>query len=268
VSESTVSLNPAGRVFLNYASQDVALVQQVCAALEASGQRCWIAPRDVHAGESYAAAIVEAINSCRMLLLLLSSHSIAGQQAEAQKYAALAIDLGWLKDEGALLGMAIRTALLENRLADVPRLIESTSRDYADPDFARQVAAFKRIYLALADPAQLAAAIAMRTSLYPRRPVVGLGDMTICSIAVTGYVVTGAPDAAFDLSNKCRDQTLATSRAGVLQVSKIFGPEMRTFRRDPRFPAYAARFSDAMAYWQKYGPPDDCDLAGGKLTCH
>jgi TolB-like protein/Flp pilus assembly protein TadD len=65
-----------GKVFISYASQDAGAAEKVCAALEAAGLPCWIAPRDVRAGQSYAAAIVEAINSCRMLVLLLSQSAI------------------------------------------------------------------------------------------------------------------------------------------------------------------------------------------------
>jgi len=64
------------RVFISYASQDVAVAEKLCAALEAASLLCWIAPRDVRAGESYAAAIVRAINSCRMLALVLSQSAI------------------------------------------------------------------------------------------------------------------------------------------------------------------------------------------------
>jgi hypothetical protein len=66
----------ASKVFISYPSQDVAVADTVCAALEAAGLPCWIAPRDVRAGESYAAAIVQAINSCRMLVLVLSKSAI------------------------------------------------------------------------------------------------------------------------------------------------------------------------------------------------
>jgi hypothetical protein len=66
----------AGRVFISYASQDGALASQLCAAIEASGVSCWIAPRDVRPGQSYAAAIVNAINDSRMLVLILSRHAI------------------------------------------------------------------------------------------------------------------------------------------------------------------------------------------------
>lgn len=60
-------------LFISYASDDAAVATQVCAALEAAGHPCWMAPRDVRAGESYAAAIVNAIGACRMLILILSA---------------------------------------------------------------------------------------------------------------------------------------------------------------------------------------------------
>jgi TolB-like protein len=62
--------------FISYASHDAAAAEKVCAALEVAGLPCWMAPRNVRAGESYAAAIVEAITSCRMLVLLLSRAAI------------------------------------------------------------------------------------------------------------------------------------------------------------------------------------------------
>jgi TolB-like protein/Tfp pilus assembly protein PilF len=63
-------------VFISYASEDVAVADKVCSALEAAGFPCWIAPRDVRAGEPYAAAIVEAINACRLMVLVLTKSAI------------------------------------------------------------------------------------------------------------------------------------------------------------------------------------------------
>jgi hypothetical protein len=63
-------------VFISYASQDVAVADRVCSALEAAGFPCWIAPRDVPAGEPYAAAIVAAINACRLLVLVLTKSAV------------------------------------------------------------------------------------------------------------------------------------------------------------------------------------------------
>jgi TolB-like protein/Flp pilus assembly protein TadD len=63
-------------LFISYASQDAEPARRLCAALEAKGLHCWIAPRDVPAGVSYAAAIVQAISSCRALVLVLSKSAV------------------------------------------------------------------------------------------------------------------------------------------------------------------------------------------------
>ena len=89
-----------GAVFISYASRDVALADKVCAALEAAGFPCWIAPRDVRAGEPYAAAIVEALNDCRLLVLLLTKSAIDSphvlrevERASSKKRGVLSIRL-------------------------------------------------------------------------------------------------------------------------------------------------------------------------------
>jgi serine/threonine-protein kinase len=66
-----------GRVFVSYASQDGQVATHLCELLEAASIACWIAPRDVHPGQPYAAAIVHALNDCRALVLLVSQHSVA-----------------------------------------------------------------------------------------------------------------------------------------------------------------------------------------------
>lgn len=58
----------AVKVFNSYASRDVGVAEELCAPLETANLPCWIAPRDALAGESYAAVIVQAINSCRKLV--------------------------------------------------------------------------------------------------------------------------------------------------------------------------------------------------------
>jgi len=66
----------ASDAFLSYASADAEAAKQVCARLEASGLRIWMAPRDVPAGAHYADALVRAINASRSLLLILSENSV------------------------------------------------------------------------------------------------------------------------------------------------------------------------------------------------
>jgi TolB-like protein/thioredoxin-like negative regulator of GroEL len=68
---------PRRHVFISYASTDTALAQKLCAALEAGGIPCWIAPRDVMAGTLYAEAIVGAIDDSSILVLVLSAGAVA-----------------------------------------------------------------------------------------------------------------------------------------------------------------------------------------------
>ncbi len=61
--------------FLSYASPDKEFAFQLCRLLEERGVGCWIAPRDVPLGASYGEAIIQAIETTAVTLLLLSAHS-------------------------------------------------------------------------------------------------------------------------------------------------------------------------------------------------
>jgi TolB-like protein/Tfp pilus assembly protein PilF len=75
---TTSAVTPeAARVFISYASPDAAVADTVCGALEGAGISCWIASRNVVPGEFYADAIVNAIDSTRITVLILSQ-SAAG----------------------------------------------------------------------------------------------------------------------------------------------------------------------------------------------
>jgi hypothetical protein len=60
-------------VFVSYASEDKPVADAVCGTLEANGIRCWIAPRDVLPGVHYGEAIIDAIQDCRIMVLIFSS---------------------------------------------------------------------------------------------------------------------------------------------------------------------------------------------------
>jgi TolB-like protein/Flp pilus assembly protein TadD len=64
-------------VFVSYATSDTAVANAVIEALERSGIRCWIAPRDVTAGTSYAGQIIHAIDAARASVLILSKDAAA-----------------------------------------------------------------------------------------------------------------------------------------------------------------------------------------------
>jgi hypothetical protein len=59
--------------FISYATADKTAADAACAVLEAAGIRCWIAPRDISPGREYAAAIIDAIDRCHVMVLIFSS---------------------------------------------------------------------------------------------------------------------------------------------------------------------------------------------------
>ena len=62
-------------VFISYAHQDKPIAYAACAIVEKTGIRCWIAPRDIAPGEEYAAALSEALESCKAFVLIFSGRA-------------------------------------------------------------------------------------------------------------------------------------------------------------------------------------------------
>ena len=70
---------PGRDVFISHASHDKAVADAICEALESAGVACWIAPRNVTPGAFYAESIVNAIDSARVVVLVLSQSGAASQ---------------------------------------------------------------------------------------------------------------------------------------------------------------------------------------------
>src|SRR6516164_1298722 len=65
----------ARSVFVSYSHHDNDIALGVVAALEAGAVDVWIAPRDIIPGAEWAAAIIDAISTARVMVLIFSSHS-------------------------------------------------------------------------------------------------------------------------------------------------------------------------------------------------
>ena len=62
-------------IFISYAHEDKPVADAACAIIEKAGIRCWIAPRDIAPGADYAAALMEALDSCKALVLIFSGRA-------------------------------------------------------------------------------------------------------------------------------------------------------------------------------------------------
>jgi hypothetical protein len=97
-------------VFISYSHHDKPQADAVCATLEATGIRCWIAPRDVIPGQEWGAAIVDAIRSSRVMVLMFSSH--ANDSPQIRREVQLAVDA-----ETVLIPFRIEDVLPQRSLA-------------------------------------------------------------------------------------------------------------------------------------------------------
>ena len=62
-------------VFLSHSHVDKVFADAICHWLEAADIRCWVAPRDIRPAEDWAAAIINAMDRSKVLLLVFSSSS-------------------------------------------------------------------------------------------------------------------------------------------------------------------------------------------------
>jgi len=61
-------------VFVSYCREDQTIATRVCDALERRHVDCWVASRDIPAGEDWSEAIADGIEQCHTFVLILSEH--------------------------------------------------------------------------------------------------------------------------------------------------------------------------------------------------
>ncbi len=79
-------------IFISYSSRspkDKLTADAVCATLEKHGFRCWIAPRDILAGEDWSAAIINALNEVQALVLIFSGTANGSHQVKREVEGAV-----------------------------------------------------------------------------------------------------------------------------------------------------------------------------------
>lgn len=62
-------------VFISYSTKNQAVADAVHRELSGAGLRCWLAPREVKAGDLWAADIVKAIDASRLMVVILSQEA-------------------------------------------------------------------------------------------------------------------------------------------------------------------------------------------------
>ena len=125
-------------------------------------------------------------------------------------------------------------------------------------------AALDLAFAALSDPAKGPAARDALAGLVRRFGVNGI-DPISRTLLVNLFTMLGSLDQAYDLANRSLDASLGSGTFGS-HWGALWIPEMRPFRRDPRFQRLATRLK-MPDYWAMYGPPDGCELKDQVLRC-
>lgn len=86
-------------VFISYSHVDASYAEAVCRGLEKRGLRCWIAPRDIPAGENFAAAIVNGLNAARAFVLIFSSSANKSEHVAKEVNLATGKPIFYLRTE-------------------------------------------------------------------------------------------------------------------------------------------------------------------------
>ncbi len=123
-SPTHTTAGTARRVFISYASNDAAVAQKVCSALEGAGFPCWMAPRDVKPGAPYAAAIVQGISEANALVLVLSASSAQSDHVarEVERAASKHKPIYAFRIDAATLNAELEYFLSKSQWIDVPAL--------------------------------------------------------------------------------------------------------------------------------------------------
>ena len=79
-------------VFISHSSKDLQAAQIACEVLEQHGLTCWMASRDIRPGMEWGEAIIEGIESTKVMVLVFSKH--ANESAQVRREVERAVNKG------------------------------------------------------------------------------------------------------------------------------------------------------------------------------
>jgi TIR domain-containing protein len=119
-------------VFISHSSLDRELATSVCQCLERDGLGCWIAPRDITPGSSWGGSIVQALDECPVMVLLLTERANASRHVvkEVERADSKAARIVTFRAEPVTLNPSLEYFLsAEHWLDAVSRPIEPHLRE-------------------------------------------------------------------------------------------------------------------------------------------
>jgi hypothetical protein len=189
--------------------------------------------------------------------------SLLSRDADALRWLQLACDLGFPKDIPP-------AAMLRSQAARHAGDFESALREVkaALPERCRATGyrSVELIYAALERRSMSNAALAALEELRAGAAEDFPGAGTVRMLVMNWGTALGALNLAFAVAGEVVRHLHA---AGSISINSLLPPlwlpEMRPFRRDPRFQQFAIELG-FMPYWEMHGAPDGHELRHGKLV--
>src|SRR5665213_179415 len=187
------------------------------------------------------------------------------RDSDVLAYTQLAVDLGMPRSTPPVPFFDAAVAMNAGHYAEAAEHMNSV---LAPPVLeAGGAALVGLIYAAAAGAADKRAAIEALLALRAGAAREAMARPIMVMLSTVWFTRLAALDLAYELAHAMLHEFEARGvLPGALHVATCWLPEMRPFRQDSRFQAFVTRLG-LMDYWQKYGPPDDCELKDGKLTC-
>jgi len=214
------------------------------------------------AQESYRLSPARATSA----MVVAAANIYLGQDAEALKYVQIAVDLGIPRSLPPLPFIDAAVEIGAGRHAEAARYMKAV----LTPEIlgAGGAAIADSVYAAAAGACDRQVAIEGVQKLRAGAARQAMARPIMVMLASNWFTRLGALDLAYEVANTTLDALESTGfLLGAVHVGAYWLPEMRPFRRDPRFQAFVTRLG-LMEYWQQFGPPDECDVKNGQLTWH
>jgi TolB-like protein len=188
--------------------------------------------------------------------------SLAGDDAEALRFANLAIALGGSPDVQPLPMVFANAALRAGRTGEAAaHIVRTVPADVAAENPAELIG---RILAGATDAGQRSGALEALRDLRSRAPgPQGMDSPLMTLLTAQWYTMLGDLDAAYDVASRNLERFLDEGLIGIVWGG-LWAPEMLPFRSDPRFMTFVRRLG-LVDYWRHSGAPDGYDLEDGVL---
>jgi hypothetical protein len=213
-------------LFISYSSADTAAAREMRRHLEAAGYSCWMAPDDVRGMDPWAEQILEAIEGCRVMIVLLSA------SANASRHVSREVNLALGKGK-AILPVRIEEVPPEGALEYLLSLVQRV--DAFPPPFRTHLEQIQaHLAAVLAEPGHAGATVlaGSRTGRDARRSgrrrggldsrlLAGLGGAAVGLVVllVLALLPGGTPGAGGTASPTPTDGSAATPQASPTAVA-------------------------------------------------